>query len=303
METEGSEDKEELKNLEQAGRIAKEAIEESKKLVKPGAKLLDVAEAVEKLISDKGAKCAFPVNISINENAAHYTPAFDEQTAFGEKDVVKIDVGTHIDGFIGDTAVSIDLSGENGKLVEASQKALDAAVSMIKDGAETSKIGRAVEDEIKKSGFKPIENLCGHVLEQYTLHTGLSIPNVETQHSYKLEEGMAVAIEPFASTGRGSVTSGRRTDIFCYAQDILTRNKDARSILAFVRDEYDTLHFAERWLAKKYDKFKLAVALRELSAREAFLTFPVLHDAAGSLVSQAEVTVLVEKEGCRILTK
>lgn len=291
------------KNLEQAGKIAKEVADESRKLVKPGAKLLDVAEAVEKLIAEKGAKCAFPVNISINENAAHYTPSFDEQTVFGERDVVKIDIGTHVDGFIGDTAYTINLSGENGKLVEASQKALEAAVSLIKGGAETSKIGKAVEEEIKKCGFRPIENLCGHVLEQYTLHTGLSIPNVETQHSYKLEEGMVVAIEPFASTGRGSVSSGRRTDIFCYAQDVLTRNKDARSILAFVRDEYQTLHFAERWLAKKYEKFKLALALRELSTREALLTFPVLHDAAGSLVSQAEVTVLVEKDGCRILTK
>ena len=295
---------EDLKKLESAGKIAREVAEWSKSLVKPGVKLLEFAEAVEKKIIEKGAKCAFPVNISINENAAHYTPSADEESVFSEKDVVKIDIGAHIDGFIGgDTAYTIDLSGQNGKLVEASEKALEIAVSMIRDGVETSKIGKTIEETIRKYGCKPIENLYGHVLEHYVLHTGLSIPNVETKYSYVLEEGMVVAIEPFATTGTGTVHEGKRTDIFCYNKNILTRNKDARDILAFVCKEYETLHFAERWLAKKYDKFKLGLALRELVSKEALVSFPVLHDSAGSFVSQAEVTVLVEKDSCKILTK
>jgi methionyl aminopeptidase len=265
--------------------------------------LVETAELIEGWIIAKEAKPAFPVNISINENAAHYTPSIDEQTVFGEKNVIKIDIGTHVDGFIGDIAYTIDLSGENGKLIEASQEALNNALSIIKAGAETWKIGEVVEETIKKFGFKPIENLSGHMLKQYDLHAGISIPNIKTMHSYELEEGMVLAIEPFASTGNGRITESRRTDIFCYEKDILTRNKDAREMLSFVKNEYKTLHFAERWLAKKYDKFKLSIALRELSSREALLSFPVLHDVAGSLVSQAEVTVIVEKDSCKVLTK
>jgi methionyl aminopeptidase len=73
-------------------------------------------------------------------------------------------------------------------------------------------------------------------------------------------------------------------------------------MLAFIQNEYKTLPFAERWLARVYQPFKLKVALKELLVRDALTQYPVLKDTPGSLVSQAEVTLLVEKEGCKVLS-
>ena len=291
----------EIQDYIEAGKIVKEVAEKSKGLVKVGASLLDVAEKIEGWIREK-ASPAFPVNISVNENASHYTPSIDEKTVFGEKDLVNIDIGVHINGFIGDIAYTIDLSGEHGKLVEASEMALKNAISATKAGAMTNEIGKTIEETITKLGFKPIRNLSGHGLKEYEVHAEPSIPNVDSTQGVELQEGEIIAIEPFASTGNGLVKEDRRTEIFSFDREVLTRNMDARSMLALIQEEYKTLPFAERWLAKKYEPFKLKVALKELIVREALIQYPILKDIPGSLVSQAEVTLLVEKDSCRILS-
>jgi len=291
----------ELQDYTKAGKLAREVAEKSKALIKVGNSLLEAAESIEALIKEQ-AGIAFPANISINENASHYTPSIDEKTVFGEKDVVNVDIGTHVNGFVGDIAYTIDLSGEQGKLVEASEKALENAISLVKAGRMTKEIGKAIEDTIIGYGFKPIRNLSGHGLEAYEVHAEPSIPNVSVDYEEELEEGQIIAIEPFASTGDGYVKEDRRTEIFSFNREVLTRNMDARGMLAFIQNEYKTLPFAERWLARVYQPFKLKVALKELLVRDALTQYPVLKDTPGSLVSQAEVTLLVEKGGCKVLS-
>jgi len=291
----------ELQDYTKAGKVAREVAEKSKSLIKIGNSLLKTAESIEAWIKEQ-AGIAFPANISINENASHYTPSIDEKTVFGEKDVVNVDIGTHVNGYVGDIAYTIDLSGENGKLVEASEKALENAINLVKAGRTTKEIGKTIEETITGYGFKPIRNLSGHGLEVYEVHAEPSIPNVDVDYEEELEEGQIIAIEPFASTGEGMVREDRRTEIFSFNREVLTRNMDARGMLAFIQNEYKTLPFAERWLAKSYQPFKLKVALRELLVRDALTQYPILKDVSGSLVSQAEVTLLVEKEGCKILS-
>ena len=291
----------ELQDYIEAGTIAKEVAEKSKSLIRTGASLLETAEKIEEWIKER-AEIAFPVNISVNENASHYTPSIDEKTVFNEKDVVNVDIGVHVNGFVGDIAYTIDLSGEHGKLVEASEKALENAISLVKAGRLTKDIGKAVEETITGYGFKPIRNLSGHGLKAYEVHAEPSIPNVDVDYDEELEEGQIIAIEPFASTGDGYVKEDRRTEIFSFDKEVLTRNMDARNMLVFINKEYKTLPFAERWLAKNYSQFKLKVALKELLTRGALMQYPILKDRPGSLVSQAEVTLLVEKEGCKILS-
>jgi methionyl aminopeptidase len=291
----------ELQDYIEAGKVAREVAEKSKSLIKTGASLLETAETIEGWIKDR-ASIAFPVNISVNENASHYTPSFDEKTVFGERDVVNVDIGTQVNGFVGDIAYTIDLSKENGKLVDASEAALKDAISLVKAGRLTKDIGKAVEKTITGYGFKPIRNLSGHGLKAYEVHAEPSIPNVDVDYEEELEEGQIIAIEPFASTGDGMVREDRRTEIFSFDKEALTRNMDARNILAFIKKEYNTLPFAERWLAKNYSQFKLKIALKELLTRGALIQYPILRDRPGSLVSQAEVTLLVEKEGCKILS-
>ncbi|MCD6522147.1 MAG: type II methionyl aminopeptidase [Candidatus Diapherotrites archaeon] len=291
-----------MKNIEKykkAGNITAEALKHGAKKIKVGAKLLDVAEAVEKYIYDAGAKPAFPCNISINEQAAHFTPGIDDEITFGE-DVVKLDCGAHVDGFIGDAAITVDLTGEHGKLLEASERALEEAIAMVKPGVKSNEVGAKIEETIRQYGFKPIRNLTGHVLDEYVLHVGLTIPNIKTPSGFEIKEGMAIAIEPFATMGDGIVKEQRRVEIFSIVELKPVRNQDARKILKFAMEEYKALPFAERWLTKVSSGFKLKVALRELVQRGIFETYPVLVDRG--LVSQKEYTIIVTEDGCEVTT-
>jgi len=290
-----------LQEYKKAGKIAADVREWSKKLIKPGAKAFDVAESIEKKIKDSGAGIAFPCNISLNDVAAHYTPFVKDELAFKENDLVTIDLGTHIDGYIADTAYTIDLSGENGKLVEASDAALEAAISKVRAGASVSDIGEAVEKAIKSRGLKPIENLTGHQLQQYELHGQLMIPNIRVPFDKKLEEGQVFAIEPFATNGRGRVIEGNRTEIYSYLRSIPTRLQEGKKILQFA-EERQSLPFCERWFADM-NQFKLKMAMRELTQRGALHGYAVLHEAEKGLVSQSEHTIIVEKGGCSVTTR
>ncbi|MFC2174440.1 type II methionyl aminopeptidase [archaeon] len=282
-----------------AGKVAREALEKGAKKVKVGASLLKLAEEIEKDILDKADGLAFPVNISLNNQAAHYTPGVNDEAVFG-KDVVKLDVGAHANGYIGDTALTVDLTGENGKLVEASEKALEEVIAAIKPGANTGDLGKLVQETIEGYGFKPIMNLGGHVLGQWMLHSGLTVPNVAST-GFDLEEGMAIAIEPFASAGRGRVTEDRRVEIFALNSPGAVRNADARKVIAFAAENYEHFPFAERHLAGACSGLKLKIALREIVSKEIFTSYPILSD--NGLVSQAEKTVIVTADGCEVTTK
>jgi len=298
------EDPHKIENYLKAGKVAGEARKKAASLVKPGKNVFELAEEVEAWILKQGCGWSFPVNISINNQAAHYTPKLNDELVFNENDVVKVDVGTHYNGYIGDTAETVDLSGENGKLVEASEMALENALSIVKAGVGSHEISREIEKTIKSYGFKSVENLGGHMLEQYELHAGYYVPNVESSDSWELEEGFAIAIEPFASTGRGYVREGTYTEIFSYEGDVLTRNNVARKVLEKIKNNFSTMPFAERWIAKDFkgNEFQFKLAMRELLKLGAIKGYPVLQDDKNSLVSQRENTIIVEKDSCKITT-
>ena len=290
-------------NFKKAGAAAASVIKQVEKLVLPGESVLDIAETLEKMITDAGAKPAFPANISINDLAAHFTPEADNKVLVGERDVIKIDIGAHIDGCIGDMAVTVDLSGEQGKLCEASESALSAAISSMKPGVKIGAIGAAIEHEITSRGFKPIENLTGHKIEPYLLHAGVEIPNVSSSGSYELQEGDIFAVEPFASAGSGRVADTSQVEIFALAASPKLRGKYSRELLAHILGNYFSLPFAERWLSKVFNsRLTLSTSLRELLGAGALHPYPVLRDTGRGLVSQKEHTVIIEHDSARILT-
>ncbi len=260
-----------------------------------GESLLTVAEFTENLIREKGGEPAFPVNISRNDEAAHATPSFNDKTVFG-KDMVKLDIGVHIDGYIADTAVTVDLSG-NPKLVEAAQVALENALKFIHAGVNTSEIGGVVEDTIGSFGFKPIINLTGHGLEQYIQHAPPTIPNKRMPHSVVLEEGDIVAIEPFATDGAGKIHDAGNAEIYHLISNRPVRHPSARALLQEI-EKYKTLPFAKRWLGERVD-----FALVQLVKAGVIQPYPVLKEIKGGLISQAEHTILVTADGCEVITK
>ncbi|MFH1684794.1 MAG: type II methionyl aminopeptidase, partial [Candidatus Micrarchaeota archaeon] len=196
---------EEIEAFKESGKLASKIREDSKRLIMVGESLLDIAETIEQMIEEDGAKPAFPVNISINDIAAHYTPEAGSEASLGETDLVKIDMGLELNGGLSDTAYTIDLSNQNEKLVTASEDALEKAIAAIKPGMRVGEIGDVIEQTIKGYGFKPISNLSGHMIKSNELHAGVEIPNIKTQDPYELKEGEIFAVEPFATTGNGYV--------------------------------------------------------------------------------------------------
>src|SRR5437867_4393276 len=110
------------KKLEIIGKDTFEILTQAKEMVKPGVKMLDVAKKIEELVQQKKLQSAFPVNLSINENAAHYTPIFDDKTVFTDKDVVKIDIGLRDGDSLTDCAMTVDLTNKHSKLMQATQE-------------------------------------------------------------------------------------------------------------------------------------------------------------------------------------
>jgi len=294
-----------LKDFKKAGKIAYDIIKESKSMIIPGQSLLDIAESIEKLIVDKSGSPAFPCTVSVNNIAAHDAPEYKDDRLLGEKDIVKVDFGVHINGCVSDNAYTIDLSGENGKLVEASEKALENAISSIKPGKKTGEIGKAIEDTITKYGFKPIENLSGHMILPYILHAGPTIPNIASQGGYTIQEGDVFAIEPFVTErdGAGKVKDDHAfMEIFSLEDVKNVRSPKARQIITNIFQERFTLPFCRRWLYNRFGfSITVGAALREMMAKEIIAGYPRLLEVNKGIISQTERTVIVEKDGAVVL--
>ncbi len=288
-----------LDKYRSAGRILAEVREEAVERIKEGVLLLEVAEFVENSIREKGAEPAFPCNISRNEEAAHATPSIDDNAVFG-KDIVKLDIGTHIDGYIGDSAVTVDLTGNNAELVKAPEAALNAAIKIIRDGVSTVEIGEVIENTIRERGYKPVVNLTGHGLLRYNSHAPPTIPNVKYEHGVILRENDVVAIEPFATDaqGAGKVAESGNAEIYSLIKAKPVRLREAKKLLVEIK-KYQGLPFAKRWLPRE----RLDMALRTLKNVGALRDYPVLREEEKGLVSQAEHTVIVKEEGCEVTTK
>ncbi len=294
-------DKEEIETVlgkyRAAGKILAEVRAAAVSRVKEGALVLEVAEFVEAMTREKGGEPAFPCNISRNEEAAHATPGIDDETVFG-RDIVKLDIGVHVDGYIADSAVTVDLSGEQGDLVEAAEAALAAAIGTVHDGVSTGEIGEVIEKTIRECGYRPVVNLSGHGLARYDAHVRPTIPNTGFEHGAVLKEHEIVAIEPFATDGVGKVTEGGLLEIYGLIRARPVRVREAKQLLKAL-ELYHGLPFAKRWLPRE----RLDLALRTLSTAGALREYPVLREEGGGMVSQAEHTLIVTKDGCEVTTQ
>ncbi|MCK4590032.1 MAG: type II methionyl aminopeptidase [Nanoarchaeota archaeon] len=284
-------DEETFQKYIKAGKIAAQVREFGKSLIKPGAKVVDVLDQIENKIKELGGEIAFPAQISLNETAAHFCPLLNDQTEFKDQ-ICKLDVGVHIDGYIADTATTVDLSGQHQDLIKASQEALNKALDLIKPGIKIKEIGKAIHEEITRYNFAPIKNLSGHGLGHFDIHTKPSIPNYDTGDERTIEEGMVFAVEPFASTGKGVVYESGEAGVFMLENKKPTRNPITRQVLKEI-ETYNGLPFAKRWLEKKFGA-KVNFAFRELKQLGCLKEFPPLVDESKGLVSQAEHSVILK---------
>jgi methionyl aminopeptidase len=280
-----------LDKYKMAGKIASEVREQVLKIIKPGLSLLQLANFIEEKIKEKGGQLAFPVNISINEIAAHDTPSINDSRIISDCDVVKIDIGVHIDGYIGDLAFT--WCSKPNPMIEAVNLVLQKAIDCIRPGITVAEISDVIEKTIKKCGYGPIVNLTGHTLDRWQFHGQPSIPNVTNNQDYQFKSGDVIAIEPFLAQTAGYVKESSRVEIFRYIEDKPVRSLEARQILAIARERHG-LPLAKRWL--NISQLKTSLALKQLEAVGAIQTFPVLKEVENKSVVQAEHTVIVMDE-------
>jgi methionyl aminopeptidase len=293
-------------NYKHAGKIAADARDYGVTLLKPGARFLDVATEIEIRIKKNGAGLAFPVNIALNTLAAHYSPRHDDQSTFKRGDIVKLDVGAHINGYIADTAITVELETYvYKKMIQASSEALEKAISVLNVKTPLSEIGRTIENTITSYGYKPINNLMGHGLDQYRLHTGLSVPNVGALGGKKKPKaGDVVAVEPFATNGAGYVTSGEGSNIYLCNDSFkakFIRDRKTKLLFEKIIANYKTLPFAQRWCNDLFPNGG-DIALKKLSFLGLTKHYPQLVEAKGGMVTQKEHTVIVKEDGCEVIT-
>lgn len=284
-----------------AGKIASQTREYAKKIINKDMSLLEIAEKIESKIQELGGVPAFPVNLSINEIAAHYTPNHnDTTTAFG---LLKVDLGVQIDGWVADTAFSVDLEEdeENRKLILAAQDALEKSIKITNSETTLNEIGKTIQETIESYGFSPIINLSGHSMDKYDLHAGITVPNIDNKQTKKLNQGL-FAIEPFSTTGNGRVYDGKPSGIYKLTSNKTPRSPIAREILQFIIEEYQFLPFCERWLYKKFSS-KTAIGLKQLEDAGNLHHFPQLIETSKNKVAQAEHTLLIEKNKVTITTE
>ncbi|MEK6873640.1 MAG: type II methionyl aminopeptidase [Nanoarchaeota archaeon] len=292
--------KEAVESTRKAGEIVQKIKKEAKSWIKQGMPLIEIAEKIEAQIIKQGGKPAFPVNLGINEYAAHYTPSHNETTiAYG---LLKIDFGVQIKGYVADNAFSLDLanSTKNKELIKASELALERAIESIKNGETLGEIGTKIQKTASDAGFSAVQNLSGHGIEQWELHSGLTIPNYNNNSSIVLEEGI-YAIEPFITTGEGKVYDGKPSGIYQIKKSGSVRDNNAREILKYILDEYNTLPFCSRWLVKKFGTRAL-ISLNFLEQAGIIHQFTHLVEKSKSPVSQSEATIIIQGENVEVVT-
>ena len=287
-----------------AGKIAAEVREMIREKDWVGKTVYEICEEVENQIKKRGAKCAFPVNVSINEIAAHYTAEPNDPITITDSDLVKIDLGTQINGYIADTAVTVCQDAQYEGLIQAAEEALSNAMSMIKVGVKASDIGRTIEKTIKQTGLKPIANLSGHSLGQYTIHAGRSIPNIWSVGGFTLAENTAYACEPFVTTekGGGFVRNGKIKNIFALNSRKKTKNDEVDRLLDYIWEKFNMLPFALRWITKDWEEKKARELLEQLINKKAVQAYPILIEINEQRVAQAEHTFIPNENGVTVTT-
>jgi len=292
---------EDIEKWRKAGKLARDALNYGKTLIQKNSSMLDVTNKIEKFVIDNNGELAFPTNLAVNNVGAHWTPSSKSKDVFGNGDLVKLDVGVHIDGYIGDNALTVEIgSSKYSKMIEASREALNAAIEVAAPGVNTGMIGYAVQDVIEGYGYRPIANLTGHGIKRYNLHSGVSIPSIRERGGSILKSGDVIAIEPFATDGAGRVGGKRNSNIYHLRQVRKIRDEKATELMVEIQNRYHGLPFAERWLHSIQDD--VTKNLQKLLRSGVVSYYPILDELGKGMVTQAEHTVMINKDGVEVLT-
>lgn len=294
----------ELDKLRLSGRISATALAHGRAMIVPGARIEDIQRAVEAKIRELGGAPAFPAQVSRNHIAAHYCSPPGDPTTLQAGDIVKLDCGSHVDGYVTDNATTVDLrDGDRSLLCAASRMALDNAIAVMGPGVSLTEVGRQVETTIESLGFKPVRNLCGHGVARYTIHCAPSVPNYADAKAGRLRANMTIACEPFASDGKGYIDVDGTAEVFMLKRDLRPKdNLPAALEKAFAQSE--GLPFARRDLERWFGSLKSGdEALKSLRRKDLVDEYPPLCEKPGVRIAQFEHTIFISETGAEVITR
>ena len=301
---------EEFQAFQRAGEILKDVRNAIILEMKPGMSLLQIAEKIGSMIREKGGSPAFPVNICIGNIAAHFTPLSEDDGVIPQDKVIKLDFGVHINGYSVDSTRTLYFGDDPLKkeMIEVVNSALDLAISKIKPGMRLSEVGEIIDDYVRERGFKTISNLNGHKIERWILHGDKEVPtSKEISAPGVIEENEVYAVEIFVTNGEGRAKARDEYRIFSFPKELPRRVsihlKVARDILFYIHKRRKSLPFTIRWLKERFSDRDIKVGLAVLESTGFLLKYPVLEEKEGKVVVQAEDTIIVTKEGAKILTR
>lgn len=284
-----------------AGALANQVRLFGKSLIKKGASYNEVIAKINQKIIELDSRAAFPPQIALNHVAAHFLPQPDEDIIFNDQ-VVKLDVGVCYKGAIGDCAVTIDLSGKYQTLIDAAESALLAAQQNIEVGMPFHEIGKIIAATIASYGYVPIKNLAGHGLGYYKVHTPPTIPNYDDHSKAVVKKEMTFAIEPFATNGKGFIQEVGSPTIFSFARKRPLHSTVLQFLLEKIKS-FNGLPFAMHdFMGEQFSLTEVKKGLNELLDAGIITGYAPLLEKIGSMVAQAENSILVDGNGKIIIT-
>ncbi|CAI5760524.1 unnamed protein product [Candida verbasci] len=290
--------------------------------IKPGMKMTEIADLIENSIrtysnNDHPYKqgIGFPTGLSLNHVAAHYTPNTGDKLVLGKDDIMKVDIGVHVNGRICDAAFTMTFNedGKYDKIMEAVKEATYTGIKEAGIDVRLNDIGAAVQEvmesyEMEENGkilpIKCIKNLNGHNIGDYIIHSGKTVPIIANGDMTKMEEGETFAIETFGSTGNGYVLPEGEVSHYAMNSNIddIKVPERAKSLLNTIKSTFGTLPWCRRYLEKTGEE-KYLFALNQLVRAGIVEDYPPIVDKKGSYTAQYEHTILLHPHKKEVVTK
>lgn len=288
--------------------------------IKPGMTMLEIADLIENSVRQyvgndhpKNQGIGFPPGLSLNHVAAHYTPNLGDKVVLKYEDVMKVDIGVHVNGRIVDSAFTLTFDEKYDPLLEAVKAATNTGVKEAGIDVRLNDIGAAVEEvmesyemELKGKTYpiKCIRNLNGHNIGEYTIHSGKTVPIVANGDMTKMEEGETFAIETFGTTGKGYVIGQGECSHYALNQgvDVKAPSERARQLQNTIRETFGTLPWCRRYLERAGED-KYLLALNQLVRAGIVEDYPPLVDTLGSYTAQFEHTILLHPHKKEVVSR
>ena len=297
-------------------------------IIKPNISLRDISSLIEKKIKEETkydsenpleAGIGFPVGLSLNNCAAHYTPNYGENNIFlKESDILKIDYGVHVKGTIIDSAFTVHFDPKYDEFINISKELTNYAVSLCGPDAVLGDIGTSIEEYIKskeividgKTYFlQTMHDLSGHSISKYEIHANKAVPNISINYPLRMEIGEYYAIEPFITTGHGKTILKEPKSHYMlnknYKNNTHIKNlkNDELRLYNMITKNYHTLPFCQKWLYENNRTIKHDHILEILENKNIINSYPPIYDIEDSIVSQFEHTIFIKDNGIINLTK